>query len=376
LIEEKDFRSSINRKKFENLIQERLNCLEKTLYECLASSEWKKDAIHSVEVIGGCSRIPAIKNSIERVFGLLPSFTINADEGISRGCALQCAMLSPAFKVREFVLKDIQLFPIVLSWEVDRRIEEMIAFPRFHPVPCIKQLKFYRQSDICISADYDIYKEKLDMEQENENMTNLAQCLSNPFIGSYHIGKINPGLEGKPQKIKVEIAVDESGIFGITSAIMIDNSGATQDISLESNNSDFDSNDTNLEKIETCDDLCDIRLSDQTSKETSINNRMTKRVQLNVNAQLVSYISSLELSGMVELESKFVKADTAEKERLEAKNEVEEYIYKIRQNAQDVSLLTEDEQWLYEDGNNCDISTYIDKINELKLYERQQSETS
>ena len=38
--------------------------------------------------------------------------TCNADESVARGCALQCAMLSPSFRVREFVVNDVSSFPI------------------------------------------------------------------------------------------------------------------------------------------------------------------------------------------------------------------------------------------------------------------------
>lgn len=65
--------------------------------------------IHSVEIVGGSSRIPAIKLSIEKVFGKSPSTTLNQDEAVARGCALQCAMLSPAVRVREFNVQDVQV---------------------------------------------------------------------------------------------------------------------------------------------------------------------------------------------------------------------------------------------------------------------------
>ena len=58
----------------------------------------------SVEIVGGSTRIPAIKALIEKVFGKESSTTLNADEAVSRGCALQCAILSPVFTVGVFLL--------------------------------------------------------------------------------------------------------------------------------------------------------------------------------------------------------------------------------------------------------------------------------
>ncbi len=51
------------------------------------------------------------------VFGKEASTTLNADEASARGCTLQCAILSPTFKVREFKIEDCQLFPITLNWK-------------------------------------------------------------------------------------------------------------------------------------------------------------------------------------------------------------------------------------------------------------------
>lgn len=65
--------------------------------------------IYAVEIVGGSSRIPAIKQLIEKVFQKQPSTTLNQDEAVARGCALQCAMLSPAVRVRDFSVTDVQV---------------------------------------------------------------------------------------------------------------------------------------------------------------------------------------------------------------------------------------------------------------------------
>jgi heat shock protein len=80
----------------------------------------KLEDIYSVELAGGSSRVPAIKKLVEEVFRKRCSTTCNLDESIARGCALQCAMLSPAIRVREFSVTDIQLIPIKLTWDASQ----------------------------------------------------------------------------------------------------------------------------------------------------------------------------------------------------------------------------------------------------------------
>ena len=80
--------------------------------------------IETVEIVGGSTRIPAIKNIIKKVFEKDISTTLNADEAVARGCALQSAMLSPTFRVREFAVTDVSPYPIVLTWKSQNAEDE------------------------------------------------------------------------------------------------------------------------------------------------------------------------------------------------------------------------------------------------------------
>ena len=59
-----------------------------------SSSGLKTDDIYSVEVVGGSTRVPAIKQLVFKVFHREPSTTLNADEAVARGCALQVSGLN------------------------------------------------------------------------------------------------------------------------------------------------------------------------------------------------------------------------------------------------------------------------------------------
>lgn len=56
--------------------------------------ELKKEDIYAVEIVGGATRIPAVKEKISKFFGKELSTTLNADEAVTRGCALQVRFLS------------------------------------------------------------------------------------------------------------------------------------------------------------------------------------------------------------------------------------------------------------------------------------------
>jgi len=56
--------------------------------------ELSKDDIYSVELVGGSSRIPAVKELVKKIFDREASTTLNADEAVARGCALQVCLNS------------------------------------------------------------------------------------------------------------------------------------------------------------------------------------------------------------------------------------------------------------------------------------------
>merc|ERR1719188_1505799 len=74
-------------------------------------------AIDSVEVCGGATRVPWVKEMCSDAFGGKElSTTMNADESVARGCALMAAILSPLYKVRDFKVDEGTPFPISVGW--------------------------------------------------------------------------------------------------------------------------------------------------------------------------------------------------------------------------------------------------------------------
>merc|ERR1712072_1290869 len=178
-MDDKDVKGSMDRATFEELVAPFMDNIEKALKDCLETSKLKVEDIYSVEIVGGSTRIPAIKSLCEKVFGKAPNTTLNADEAVSRGCALQCAILSPTFKVREFSVTDIQPYPIKLTWKTEQDIGDMVVFPKFHPVPFSKLLTFYRRDNFSVEAEYEKSVKGAD-----------EPIILDPFIGAFEIGEV------------------------------------------------------------------------------------------------------------------------------------------------------------------------------------------
>ncbi|ODM86659.1 97 kDa heat shock protein, partial [Orchesella cincta] len=111
--------NAITRNDFEEACATFFEDMEQALLTCLEDSEIHVADLHSVELLGGTSQIPAISSLIERVLGRAPSKTLNPSEAVARGCAMQCAILSPSTSnlVRSnYQIIDVQPYPIELKW--------------------------------------------------------------------------------------------------------------------------------------------------------------------------------------------------------------------------------------------------------------------
>ena len=121
LMNDIDAASQLKREEFESMIAPYLDRIHVPLDRALEQSGLSKDEIFSVELVGGSSRVPAIKERITQWFGRSLSFTLNQDEAIVRGCTLACATLSPVFRVREFSVHDTTPLSLIHISEPTRR---------------------------------------------------------------------------------------------------------------------------------------------------------------------------------------------------------------------------------------------------------------
>merc|ERR1719201_2221874 len=221
--------------------------LDALMAEALTASGLTQADVGTVEIFGGTSRIPAVQDRISAFFAKPTcSKTLNFDECVAKGCALQCAMLSPAFKVRDFQVNDVTLYPIALSWsssggaangneamEVEGENDEAakpasgsntVVFSKFNSVPNTKMLTFYRKDTFTLTAAYD------------------ASCvLPNGFptkLSEYTISDVPKGAadaEGKvdPAKIKVKLRLDIHGCLILESAVAIEEQEIVEEVPAE-----------------------------------------------------------------------------------------------------------------------------------------------
>ncbi|XP_037086295.1 heat shock 70 kDa protein 4-like isoform X2 [Pollicipes pollicipes] len=380
-MEDKDVSSAMDRATFEEMATPLLEAVRAVLRRCLETSGLATSDIYAVEIVGGGSRVPAIKQLIETVYGQSPSTTLNQDEAVARGCALQCAMLSPTFKVREFAVTDLQPFAIRLLWETG----DMEIFPKNHEVPFSKMLTFHQVEPFTITCKYsgDI-------------------PYPDPFIGSFTIANVSPAADGEPQKVKVKVRINIHGVFTVASATLLERqedagSAPTGGAAMETepaggdeappadgdspppaDKQPADANmDTDTAKPDGKADAADAK--DASNGDVKDKKVKVKKTELPVET-VVTGLTQREVSELMEKEGQMCAWDKLEKDRQDSKNAVEEYVYDLRSRLlEDLSAFERDEvkqpinatldateNWLYEDGEECQKHVYVEKLTELK----------
>uniref|UniRef100_A0A674IKU0 Heat shock protein 105 kDa n=1 Tax=Terrapene triunguis TaxID=2587831 RepID=A0A674IKU0_9SAUR len=358
---DRDVAGKMNRSQFEELCADLLQRIEVPFHSLIEQTQLKVEDVNAVEIVGGATRIPVVKEKIAKFFGKDVSTTLNADEAVARGCALQCAILSPAFKVREFSVTDAVPFPISLMWNTETDDTEGVheVFSRNHAAPFSKVLTFYRKGPFELEAFY-----------SDPNGVPYPETK----IGRYVVQNVAAQKDGERSKVKVKVRVNTHGIFSVSTASMVEQVKAEEnEISVETEvvivnqRPPENSDDTNEKK------------SDQPpeAKKPKIK---VKNVELPIEANLVWQLGKELLNMYIKTEGKMIMQDKLEKERNDAKNAVEEYVYEFRDKLsgpyekfvceEDLqrfsAFLTEIEDWLYEDGEDQAKQVYIDKLDELK----------
>lgn len=391
-----DVTGKLNRGQFEEMCGDLLAKVEAPLRSIMEQANLKHEDIYAVEIVGGASRIPAVKERISKFFGKELSTTLNADEAVARGCALQCAILSPAFKVREFSITDVVPYPVSLKWNsaAEEGVSDCEVFPKNHAAPFSKVLTFYRKEPFSLEAYYNSPKEL---------------PYPDPTIGQYVIQKVVPQATGESSKVKVKVRMNVHGIFSVSSASLVEmqkseegeepmeteqQPGAEKE---EESKMQTDPEDTkaqgdgqagengekkaDAEEMETspAEEGKQEKKADQPpqAKKPKVK---TKIHELPIENSPQWQLANDMLNLFVENEGKMIMQDKLEKERNDAKNSVEEYVYDMRDklhgqyekfisesDRDSFSLKLEDtENWLYEEGEDQPKQVYLDKLADLK----------
>lgn len=358
LMDDFDFHIMLQANDYEAMCAPLIARFEEPIKKCLADVKLESKDLDSVELVGGSTRIGFVKTKLMSILQVNTlSTTMNADESVARGAALQSAILSPRFKVLPYEIVEYQPLPIKLAWDeekgnsgekgvevdgeadgADMPTNSVVMFSRGLNFPIVRRVTLRRSGEFTVDSSYDDTASNYGLEAG-----------ATRDIAKWTI----KGPVGEEKKVRVNVKQDIHGIIILSSAQMV------EEIEAEEGETKEEEKDENGEK-----------------------KKKVKRTNLDFSVVKPLDWSKAELDRFHEMEVAMGNRDRVVQETSDMRNELESYIYNMRDKIISDSLLgryatqkekdafskknEEIENWLYEDGFDAVKSVYAAKLNELK----------
>ena len=205
----------LSRAKFEQMTD---GLVQRTLEPCrkaLADAGMKPSEVDEVILVGGSTRIPRIQDEVEKFFGKKPNRSVNPDEVVAIGAAVQGAILSGNAGVKDMVLLDVT--PLSLGIETMGGIYDVIIEANT-TVPTKKSKVYSTASDNQPQVEIHILQGERPMARDNRS------------VGRFILDGIPPAPRGVPQ-VEVTFDIDANGIISVSA--LDKGTGKQQNIRIE-----------------------------------------------------------------------------------------------------------------------------------------------
>ena len=188
----------LTRAKFEELIQPLLKRIRQPVEQALKDANLNAAQIQEVLLVGGATRVPAVQQIVKEVLGKEPNRTVNPDEVVALGAAVQAGVLTGS--VEDVVLLDVT--PLSLGVETKGAVSTVLI-PRNTTVPTRRSETFTTADNNQPSVEIVVLQGERPMAADNKN------------LGRFRLDGIPAMMAGMPQ-IEVTFDIDANGILHAT----------------------------------------------------------------------------------------------------------------------------------------------------------------
>lgn len=189
---------TLTRSHFENLTKELLDRTMKPVEDAISEAKITKSDLHQVLLVGGSTRMPAVQELVKKLSGKDPNLTINPDEVVALGAAVQGGVLSG--DVKDILLLDVT--PLTLGIETLGGVATPLI-KRNTTIPVSKSQIFSTAADNQPAVDVHVVQGERPMASQNKS------------LGNFNLSGIEPAPKGMPQ-IQITFSIDANGILNVS----------------------------------------------------------------------------------------------------------------------------------------------------------------
>ena len=190
--------TTLTRAKFEEICADLIDRCRIPVENAIRDAKINKSALDEVVLVGGSTRIPAVQELVKKVLGKDPNQSVNPDEVVAVGAAIQGGVL--AGEVKDILLLDVS--PLSLGVETLGGVMTRII-PRNTTIPTKKSEVFSTAVDGQTNVEIHVLQGEREMAKDNKS------------LGTFRLDGIPPAPRGVPQ-IEVVFDIDANGILNVT----------------------------------------------------------------------------------------------------------------------------------------------------------------